>query len=500
MQAIIYCRVSTKEQAEKGYSLEGQEKDCQQFALNQGLNVVKVFVERGESAKTQDRTQLKNLIQYCVQNKKKLSAIIIWKYDRLARNLSDQTELVKNFSSLGIRFLSATENNEPNAVGNLMRNIIGTFAQFENDVKSERTTNGMKQALQQGRWCWRAPFGYKGSRDDHNKPLIVPAEDSRYVIDAFEKFITGLYKQTDIVERVRQLGYKKANKGFINRLLTNPLYTGLIKCEWFPEYIEALHKPIISREVFFKAQEIITGKRPSIVPKLLNHPDFPLRRFVRCPKCGEKLTAGWSTGRKKQRYGYYHCRVKGCSFGIKKDVLEEKFFELLKTLEPREDVIDLFNAIVIDALKKVQSEEIKEECRIEKELKELNDQLERVEELAIKGTFDDDTYKRKSEKLKAEILAKQVELNETTIELNNAEACLNYCKFFLKNIAHLWSVADINLKQRFQTLIFPDRITYNDNGTFGTTVTALIFKQLQGQMSRESQLVAPTGFEPVFYG
>lgn len=167
MKAIIYCRVSTKEQAEKGYSLEGQEKECRQFALNQGLEVVKVFVERGESAKTRDRTQLKNIIQYCVQNKKKLSAMIIWKYDRLARNLSDQTELVKNFSSLGIRLLSATENNEENAVGKLMRNIIGT--------------------------------------------------------------------QADIVDRVRQSGYKKATKSLINRLLTNPLYTGLIKCQWFPE-------------------------------------------------------------------------------------------------------------------------------------------------------------------------------------------------------------------------------------------------------------------------
>ena len=329
-------------------------------------------------------------------------------------------------------------------------------------VKSERTTNGMKQAIQQGRWCWRAPFGYKQARDDKNKAIILPAEDSRYVIDAFEKFITGL-----------------------------------IKCQWFPEYIEAIHKPIISREIFFKAQEIITGKRPSIVPKVLNHPDFPLRRFIRCPKCGEKLTAGWSTGRKKMRYGYYHCRIKGCSFNVKKDVLETKFFELLKTLEPREDVIDLFNAVVIDALKKVQSEEIKEEYRIDKELKELKDQLERAEELAMKGTFDDETYKRKSEKLKSEILAKQVELNETTIEFNNAEACLNYCKFFLKNLAQLWSVADVNLKQRFQTLVFPDRITYNEDGTFRTTATALIFKQLQSEISRESHLVAPTGFEPV---
>jgi len=175
MNAIIYCRVSTKEQAEKGYSLEGQEKECRKFALDNSFGVDKVFVERGESAKTQDRTQLQNLIKYCIQNKKKLYAIIIWKWDRLARNLSDQMELVKNFSSLGIRVFSATENNEDNATGKLMRNIIGTFAQFENDLKSERTSSGMKQAIQQGRWCWRTPIGYIRFRDDKNKSSIMPA-------------------------------------------------------------------------------------------------------------------------------------------------------------------------------------------------------------------------------------------------------------------------------------------------------------------------------------
>ena len=498
MKAIIYCRVSTKEQAEKGYSLDGQEKECRQFSHNQGYEVVKVFVERGESAKTQDRTQLQNLIKYCVQNKKKLSALIIWKYDRLARNLSDQTELVKNFSSLGIRVLSATENNEDNAIGKLMRNIIGTFAQFENDVKSERTTNGMKQAIRQGRWCWRAPFGYKGSRDDKNKPLIVPAEDSKYVVEVFAKFETGLHKQTDIVEKLKKSGLKKATKSFVSRILTNPLYAGLIKCKWFPELIEAIHKPIITREAFFRVQQILTGKKPSITPKVRNHPDFPLRRFIRCPKCEEKLTAGWSTGRKKIKYGYYHCRTKGCSLNIKKAVLETAFFEYLKTFQPREDIIDLFNAIVIDALQKQQSNEIKEEYRIERELKELKETQDRIEELMIKEVFDEETYKRKSEDLKAKILAKQVELSETRIELNDVEACLNYCKFVLTNLASLWAQADVNLKQRFQTLIFPDKIFYNENGTFRTTATALIFKQLQNEMPRESQLVAPTGFEPVF--
>ena len=124
-KCIIYSRVSTKEQADQGYSLEAQKKECTRFALNNDYEVDKFFIERGESAKTQDRTQLAKMIKYSVLNKKKLSALIIWKYDRLARNLSDQTELVKHFSILNIRVLSVTENNEDNSMGNLMRNIIG---------------------------------------------------------------------------------------------------------------------------------------------------------------------------------------------------------------------------------------------------------------------------------------------------------------------------------------------------------------------------------------
>jgi len=138
---IIYCRVSTKEQAEKGYSLEAQRNDCIKFALNNEYEVDKVFIERGESAKTQDRTQLAKMIKHSVINKKKLSALIIWKYDRLARNLSDQTELVKHFGMLNIRVLSVTENNEDNPTDKLRRNIFSALTQYENDIKSKRTMN-----------------------------------------------------------------------------------------------------------------------------------------------------------------------------------------------------------------------------------------------------------------------------------------------------------------------------------------------------------------------
>ncbi len=495
MKALIYCRVSTKEQAELGYSLAVQERECRKFAEGQGLDIGKVFIERGESAKTQDRTELQKLIKYAVENKKDLSSLIIWKYDRLARNLSDQMELVKNFSSLGIRILSVTENNEDNSVGKLMRNIIGSFAQYENDIRSERTKKAMMQSILQGRWCWKAPAGYTHSRDNTNKPLLVPLRDHGNIVEAFELAEKGLYKQTEIVEKLRQKGTKTITKSLLNKVLRNPLYAGLIKVDWFPDYIDAIHKPIISKETFFRVQMLLDGKRPSIISKRRNHPDFPLRNFIRCPKCGQKLTGGWSTGRRGGRYAYYHCRTKGCSLNVKKAVLESKFCDYLITFQPNPDVISLFEAVVLDVWKQKQTDQIKEEARLEKQMKDLEQTKNRLDELIIKGVLDEETYKTKVEAIKNDITVKRIEINETKIELDDIESCLNFCKYFLSNIANLWETADLNLKQRFQTLIFPEKIYY-DEKKFRTTATALIFKQMQDFSTGECGLVGPRGFEP----
>lgn len=496
MKCIIYCRVSTKEQAETGYSLEGQEKECKKFAENSGYEVDRVFIERGESAKTQDRTELAKLLRYTVENKKNLSAVIIWKYDRLARNLSDQFELVKNLSLLNIRILSATENNEDTAIGRLMRNIIGSFAQFDNDVKSERTILGMRRAIEDGRWPWRAPLGYKQYRNGSSKSLLIPSEDSKFVVEAFRLAESGLYKQIEIADHLRKKGFKRATKGLVNRILTNPLYAGLIKVDWFPDYRKAIHRAIISEETFFKVQLLLQGKRPSITPRVRNHPDFPLRCFIRCPKCGQKLTGGWSTGRKKIKYAYYNCRTKGCSLNIRKQDLEGKFYEYLKSFEPNKEVLELFEATIADVWKSKQAQRIKEQLRLKRELKRLQERKDRVDELMIKGVFDEETYKQKSDEIKNEILVKQIELSEANIELNDIEACLNFCKFFLSNLADLWANADLGLKQRFQKLVFPAEIYY-ERETFRTTATALIFKHLQQKSPSEFPLAPPTGFEPV---
>lgn len=494
MNSIIYCRVSTKEQAEKGYSLEAQRKECIKFALNNEYEVDKVFIERGESAKTLDRTQLAKMIKYSVINKKKLSALIIWKYDRLARNLSDQTELVKHLSMLNIRVLSVTENNEDNSMGKLMRNIIGSFAQFENDIKSERTISGMKQAVKEGRWCWPAPIGYSNSRDELDKAILALNKESKYIEEAFLLAKKGTYKQTEIIDKLKKKGFKRINNSLLNRILRNPVYCSLIKTNWFPELIPAKHKSIISQDIFNEVQVILENKRPNITPQIRNHPDFPLRNFLRCDKCGEKLTASWCKGRSK-KYPYYHCRTKGCSLNVRKEILEEDFFQYLKTFQPKEEILNLFEEIILDVWKKKHEVSFKEVKRLEKEIAVQKDKKERINELAIKGTFDDKTYKEEIQKVNNDILVKQIELNENKIEVDDSESCINFCKYFICNIGDLWRNAELDLKQRFQKLIFPEKILYK-KGKFRTTKIALIFKALDGKSSLNYYLAPRVGFEP----
>ncbi|MBS1503771.1 MAG: recombinase family protein, partial [Bacteroidetes bacterium] len=88
-KAVIYCRVSTKEQVEDGNSLVTQERLCREYAYKEGFEVAEVFIEKGESAKTADRKELNRLLDFCTKKKNTVQAVIAYKLDRISRNLGD---------------------------------------------------------------------------------------------------------------------------------------------------------------------------------------------------------------------------------------------------------------------------------------------------------------------------------------------------------------------------------------------------------------------------
>src|SRR6267154_3337200 len=162
MNGIIYCRVSSKEQIE-GTSLESQEVACREYALSHNIHVLRVFVERGESAKFADRTQLIELLDFCRENKGRVQVLLVWKVDRFARNVGDHFNIKASLVKYGVSVVSVTEPIDSNPEGKLMETILAGFAQFDNDIRATRTVQGMKRKLQEGIFPWHAPLGYKSS-------------------------------------------------------------------------------------------------------------------------------------------------------------------------------------------------------------------------------------------------------------------------------------------------------------------------------------------------
>jgi site-specific DNA recombinase len=114
--AVIYSRVSTKEQTQN-LSLETQESVCRAYCERQGLEIDRVFVEQGESAKTAERTELIKLLAYCRAKKDQVQHVVVYRIDRFSRQRYDHAVLVAQLAKNGVTLKSATEPISNDAAG-----------------------------------------------------------------------------------------------------------------------------------------------------------------------------------------------------------------------------------------------------------------------------------------------------------------------------------------------------------------------------------------------
>ena len=459
-QAIIYTRVSTSEQAERGFSLARQKEECIQFAIKQGFEVVKVFEERGESAKTTDRTELQTMLQFCSQNKKILKALIVWKFDRLSRNVEDHYTLMKFFNKFSIDVLSATENNDNTATGKLTRNMLQAFSQFENDQKSERVIAGMKQALQEGKWLWRAPYGYKMINGD----LYKDEETAPIVERIYTLFAKGLYTQNQVRILLEQENIIIKPSNLFN-ILRNSVYCGKICCFSLSEHIvKGNFEPIISEELFNKVQELLNGGLDITTSYTRNNSEYPLRQFVICPFCGQPLTASKSKGRKK-RYAYYHCYNKNCKSQIRipKTKLESLFVDYLKDVKPSYQNIKDFKHTVKNVYKECVKDSAKIVSKLTKELETLENKKNKLIDFYLDSKLSQVDFTNYSTKMDDEIMLLKSKISNSQLPDNDFEHCLNYVCNALEHIDEIWENSDIDTKQRIQQLVFPNGLVYEND-------------------------------------
>jgi site-specific DNA recombinase len=186
MLNVAYCRVSTEEQAAEGFSIDGQAEKLRTYAQLHDLGPVTVIQDPGRSGKNLERPGLQQLLAMVEHGH--VTNVLVWRLDRLSRNLGDLILLADALGRCGVGLHSFTEKLDlSSATGRMFYNILGAFAQFYREQLAENVRLGMHQAARQGKWTNRPKFGY-----DLVGGELVPNADAPTVRRIFDLRAQGL--------------------------------------------------------------------------------------------------------------------------------------------------------------------------------------------------------------------------------------------------------------------------------------------------------------------
>ncbi|MEK6616864.1 MAG: recombinase family protein [Bacteroidota bacterium] len=295
--AILYIRVSTDEQADKGYSLIHQEERLRKYCELHGINVIGLFKD-DHSAKTFNRPEFNKLLEFLKKHKKVVDLLLFTKWDRFSRNAGDAYSMINSLDKLGL---------EPQAIeqpldleipeNKIMLAFYLAAPEVENDRRALNVIIGMRRAKRDGRWMGRIPKGYTRARDEKDKPIIVPNEEASFVVKAFKLVARGLYP-IDEAWRIMVKEGLMVSKNQFRDLIQNSAYIGKIFLSEYKDEeaqtIVGIHKPLVTEELFNTVQDFINGRRRTLPLKYCKRNDLPLRGFLVCPRCGKNLTGSAS--------------------------------------------------------------------------------------------------------------------------------------------------------------------------------------------------------------
>jgi len=482
-RAVIYTRVSSVEQVENGGSLDTQERICKAYAKDNGITVKELFTEKGESAKTANRTELKKMIDYCTKHQKEVDAVIIYKVDRLARDVGDYFSIMKTLNSKGIVILSVTERTDNTPAGRFQTAILSASAQFDNEMRAERCRNGLIDAVKKGRWVWKAPIGYINTRCGKNSN-IVPDQRGHCaeIVGLAWRLILNGYK----VEQARAIvnlkmaenGLKQIPKQTFSSMLKKKIYTGVIECKSFGVSIKSDDIiPLVDEDTFYKVQRILAGN-PLFERKYVKYSmDYPLRGLV-CDKCGHRLYGGPSRGNGGV-YHHYICKrpeCKGKHICYSADRLNQEFCDYVANMSLRLDISEALRQAIKLNFDSTTDMMAKRKAQLRHRLQEIETEVANVVKKNAQGIITDSQLGMVLKGYEDEEARIHAELADIRSVPDDASEILEFGIGVLQDLkGAIMSIKDPEVRFKFQQWLFPSGVTY-DGEKFQTTHTASILQ------------------------
>lgn len=496
----IYCRVSTEEQSENGYSIDEQERLLEEWCKKMGYVIYKCYSDRGISGKNiKDRPALKELLSDAKAGK--FDMVISWKINRLSRKLEDVLKIVNLLEKNNITFKSYSEPFETDTpAGRMQFQMMALIGEFERGTIAQNVKMGMIAKAKSGNWCGGRVLGYdlvpNNSPEEEKKgknKLEINEKEAEIVRFIFNEYSKGKgYKA--ITNKMNKLGYKtkKGNNfsvGSIRDILTNPVYIGEIRYNvrqnWSekrrrninpnPIRVKGKHEAIIDRELWDKVQLILESKKGK--PSRIYDGEYPLTGILRCPKCGAGMVISRTTNTladgTKKRIAYYCCgnwKNKGTSVcnsnTIRVDKANEHVFKKIEELVSNEAMIKA----VVKNINKERKDKVKPAKRllgdIDKELEKLDKRKRKIFEAYEDDILTKDEFQTRKNELNEKIRILEEEkkpLLNTISEEVSEEIPYEFIKDILMNFSKVLNSSVSREQQKKLLHMIISEITMNES-------------------------------------
>ncbi len=288
--AVIYTRVSSKEQADNNLSLEFQRKTIEDYAQKQSLSILDYFGGTYESAKTDGRKEFQRMLDFIKKHKGKVSHILVYTLDRFSRTGGGAIKLAQDLrEKYGVTVFAVTQPTDTShPSGVLHQNIQLLFSEFDNQLRKQRAIAGMKEKFEKGEWVTCVPQGYDIIKVNGMRKIVVN-EEGKKLRKAFEWKAQGM-KNEEIVLKLRAMGLKMY-KQQLTKVFKRPFYCGIINHGMLDgRVVEGTHEKLISQELFLQVNNLHRAAPNYGVPHKKEQEAVPLKVFIRCEDCGAPFT------------------------------------------------------------------------------------------------------------------------------------------------------------------------------------------------------------------
>ena len=369
MKAVIYARYSSDNQREE--SIEGQIRECTAFAEKNDITVLKHYIDRAYSARTDHRPAFQEMIKD--SDKHLFDMVIVWKLDRFSRDRYDSARYKVLLKKNNVRVVSATEVISSGADGILLESVLEGFAEYYSADLAEKVTRGMTENALKCKFNGGSmPIGYVIDEKQHFQidPLTAP-----FVLEAFKRYIEGATMK-ELIDFFNEKGIKNKSGGDINynsiqRMLNNRRYIGeyAFRDIVVPDGIPA----IVPKELFDRVQAKLAKNKKSPARHKAEE-DYLLTTKLFCGCCGAYMCGESGKGRSGEVHRYYKCvsikkRRAICNKkSVRKDWIEDIVVNATMKMLMNDTTIDA----IVAALIALQDAENVNLPLYEKQLKETN--------------------------------------------------------------------------------------------------------------------------------